>query len=87
MGQLLADKRAIAVRTGCFCAHPYVARLLGITDKERYRYMLKEDVPEIGMVRASLALFNTREEIDEFLNIVEYIATSQAIGYGNKFYF
>lgn len=87
VGQLLADKRAIAVRTGCFCAHPYVARLLGITDKERYRYMLKGNVPEIGMVRASLALYNTKEEVDEFLNIVEYIATSQIRGYGNKFYF
>ncbi len=75
VGKLLADKRAIAVRTGCFCAQPYVARLLGVTDKERYHYMLNPHLPEPGMLRASVALYNTKEEVDEFLNTVDYIAT------------
>lgn len=86
VGKLLADKRGIAVRTGCFCAHPYVARLLGMTDKDRYHFMLKPYLPQPGMVRASLALYNTEEEVDEFLNTVEYIVLSEIKGYGSKRY-
>ncbi|WP_069999561.1 aminotransferase class V-fold PLP-dependent enzyme [Cellulosilyticum sp. I15G10I2] len=73
MAQLLADIRGVAVRSGCFCAQPYVARLLGISNEERYRYMLNKDLKLPGMLRASLGLYNTEEEVDEFLNTIEHI--------------
>jgi len=77
MGTLLQDKRGIAVRTGCFCAQPYVARLLGVTNDERYEYMLDANAKPIGMVRASFGLYNTEEEVDEVLNYIEDIIRSK----------
>lgn len=71
IGKWLQDKRAIAVRTGCFCAQPYVMRLLGIGDAERYRYFDNPNLPRPGMIRASFGLYNTEEEIDLFLNSIE----------------
>ncbi|MDF2612480.1 MAG: Cysteine desulfurase [Clostridia bacterium] len=73
MSHLLKEIRGIAVRNGCFCAQPYVTRLLGISDKERYHYMLHPNLTPPGMIRASLGLYNTEEEVDDFLNTVEYI--------------
>lgn len=73
MGSKLQDMRGIAVRTGCFCAHPYVTRLLGMTDEQRYKLLEDPNAKTIGMVRASFGLYNTEEEVDEFLNCVERI--------------
>lgn len=73
LGTLLQDKRGIAVRTGCFCAHPYVTRLLGMNDDERYKLLEDPDAKTFGMVRASFGLYNTEEEVDEFLNCIEDI--------------
>lgn len=77
--KLLQDKRGIALRNGCFCAHPYVMRLLHITDKERYQYLLKGG-PQPGMIRASFGLYNTVQEVDEFLNVLEGIVSSDPRG-------
>lgn len=71
VANLLANKRGIALRSGCFCAQPYVARLLGVSDEERYQYMLDPTLRPVGMLRASLGLYNTKEEIDVFLNTLE----------------
>lgn len=71
VGELLQDKRGIAVRTGCFCAQPYVMRLLGINNEERYKYLVNPKLEKPGMVRASFGLYNTIEEVDEFLNVIE----------------
>lgn len=70
VGELLQNRRGIAVRTGCFCAHPYVTRLLGMTNDERYEYINKNGEKSLGMVRASLGLYNTEEEVDEFLECI-----------------
>lgn len=72
-GRLLQNKRGIAVRTGCFCAHPYVMRLLGISNEERYQYFNNPNLPPLGMIRASFGLYNTEEEVDEFLACIEEI--------------
>ncbi len=34
----LADEYAIGTRSGCFCAHPYLGRLLGLSDAEVERF-------------------------------------------------
>lgn len=71
VGKWLQDERGIAVRTGCFCAQPYVMRLLGIEDEARYEYLINPKLQKPGMVRASFGLYNTEAEVDEFLNVVE----------------
>lgn len=73
VGTVLQDMRGIAVRTGCFCAHPYVTRLLGMSDEDRYKLLESPNAKDFGMIRASFGLYNTEWEVDEFLNCLEEI--------------
>jgi selenocysteine lyase/cysteine desulfurase len=74
----LSAEFAIAVRHGCFCAHPYLARLLDLSraDMERFRAAaLRHDrrcLP--GAVRASAGLSTTLEDVERLLCAVETIA-------------
>lgn len=65
---ILNDYFNIAVRNECFCAHPYVKEMIGNDLTEA----VHEDDPEErerinhlkqGMVRASFALYSTREDV------------------------
>jgi selenocysteine lyase/cysteine desulfurase len=64
----LNDACNIAVRNECFCAHPYVKRLLGVSEVEEKDYLRemaegeRRRVP--GMVRASFGLYSTRDDVD-----------------------
>lgn len=71
--KLLASLRAIAVRQGAFCAHPYVKRLLNINDEEASRHLVDSTCKMPGMVRASFGVYNSIKEIDIFLNTLELI--------------
>lgn len=73
VAKLLANLRAIAVRQGAFCAHPYVKRLLGLTDLEASRHLVDPGCKMPGMVRASFGLYNSIKEVDIFLNTVDLI--------------
>ncbi len=72
---ILSYEGAIAVRNGCFCAHPYIQRLLKITDREAtasrdlIRRGIRSRVP--GMIRISFGIYNTRQEIDRFFEIID----------------
>ena len=70
LGTHLAD-RGIAVRAGSFCAHPFVAHLLGVGEDETALLLHEaecgEDVTIPGAVRASIGLGTTRADIDAFL--------------------
>ncbi|MGL5694233.1 MAG: aminotransferase class V-fold PLP-dependent enzyme [Peptostreptococcaceae bacterium] len=70
----MATERGISLRAGKFCAHPYVFRLLGASDSDAYRDIVSCDY-YYGMVRASLGLYNTKEEADIFLEQLEYLVT------------
>ena len=69
---ILGYEFGIGVRSGCFCAHPYILHLLGLTSEEAHRVrerMLagdKSDMP--GMVRISFGLYNTTEDIDALVD-------------------
>jgi len=56
----------IGVRTGCFCAQRYVRLLLGQKENSEHIDLYEENrmdkIP--GMVRVSLAAYNTADEID-----------------------
>ncbi|MBS5937230.1 aminotransferase class V-fold PLP-dependent enzyme [Clostridium sartagoforme] len=73
VARLLASLRAIAVRQGAFCAHPYVKRLLGLSEDESSRYLVDSTCTMPGMVRVSFGLYNSIDEIDVFLNTLELI--------------
>ncbi|MEQ8197051.1 MAG: aminotransferase class V-fold PLP-dependent enzyme [Clostridiaceae bacterium] len=65
VASLLSKLSAISVRNGCFCAQPYVQRLLGT---------IRRDPDKFGMVRVSFGVYNTLEELWVFLNTLEYIS-------------
>jgi cysteine desulfurase / selenocysteine lyase len=64
----LNDFHGICVRDGCFCAHPYVKALMLIDEQTEASYrreMLcgdRRNVP--GMVRASLGIYSTSDDIE-----------------------
>ncbi len=67
----LSAEHAIGVRHGCFCAHPYLIRLLGLDDRQVAAYrndVISGDRRRIpGAVRASAGLSTTVADIDRFL--------------------
>lgn len=73
IAKMLAQFKGIAVRQGAFCAHPYVKRLLKMSDEEAYRYLRDSKYKMPGMVRASFGVYNTVEEVNIFLNTLEWI--------------
>jgi cysteine desulfurase/selenocysteine lyase len=74
---ILGFEHGIGVRSGCFCAHPYILALLGIPDDRAARTranMLagdRRDMP--GLIRASFGLYNTLDEVERFAEAVEAI--------------
>jgi cysteine desulfurase / selenocysteine lyase len=74
----LSHEWGIAVRHGCFCAHPYLMHLLHMTQNEvdtivdEMTTNGRKALP--GAVRASLAPYNTEAEVDRFLEAVGEIA-------------
>jgi len=74
---VLGYEWGIGVRNGCFCAQPYVRELLGIS-KEQMREIIARlaagdhtTVP--GMVRASLGVYNTADEVDYLVEALRSI--------------
>ncbi|HET6965372.1 MAG TPA: aminotransferase class V-fold PLP-dependent enzyme, partial [Acidimicrobiales bacterium] len=77
----LSYEFAIGVRHGCFCAHPYLIRLLGLTDREvaDFRQAVRggdrRAVP--GAVRASAGINTSADDIDRLLQAVAVIASGE----------
>ena len=74
----LSAEYGIAVRHGCFCAHPYVVRLLGVADEEVDAYrseVLRGDHRTMpGAVRASAGLGTSGADIDALVAAVADLA-------------
>ena len=65
---ILAIEAAVAVRSGCFCAHPYVVKLFGL-NQEQFSVHKQEAIHGNratlpGMVRASFGCYNQTSDID-----------------------
>lgn len=67
LAAILGYEWGIAVRNGCFCAHPYVVHLLQISGADLQRYFADVQDGDYstlpGFVRVSLGLYNTEDEI------------------------
>ena len=78
----LSAEYAIGVRHGCFCAHPYLLRLLDLPpdDVAEYRDAVRRGdrrrIP--GAVRASAGLSTTVDDIDALIEAVAAIASRTA---------
>ena len=77
----LSGEYGIGVRHGCFCAHPYLMRLLHLSADEiaAYRRAVRRgDRTKIpGAVRASAGLSTTLDDIDRLLAAVADIASGR----------
>lgn len=74
---VLGYEFGIGVRSGCFCAHPYILHLLGLTPEEARKVRLtmlsgdKRNMP--GLIRASFGLYNTCAEVDALVEALGHI--------------
>ena len=71
LSRKMSEIGAVATRRGAFCAHPYVWRLMGISEETQEGLVECDDSGTPGMIRASFGIYNTEEEVDEFLKILE----------------
>jgi cysteine desulfurase / selenocysteine lyase len=81
---VLGYEAGIGVRHGCFCAHPYVVRLLGIGEDEQRGWKtraLAGDRTEMpGMVRMSVGCYNDAGDIDRLIDALQRIAAGEYRG-------
>lgn len=73
IGHILSEEEGIAVRSGLFCAHPYVVRLLGLTEREISYYRQHHQALLPGLVRVGISFYNTDSEIERFLKLMRKI--------------
>lgn len=81
---VLGHEFGIGVRSGCFCAHPYILHLLGINPDQALTVranMLAGDRSNMpGLIRASFGLYNSVEEIDQFAEALSSISQGKYHG-------
>ena len=73
VANILAKKRGISVRHGWFCAHPYCRRLMNVSEAEAREFLKDTNKKMIGMIRVSFAPYNSLDEVNLFLNVIEDI--------------
>jgi len=81
---ILSVEGGIGVRNGCFCAHPYVKRMLKVTPEEDRTFTAevlagnKSRMP--GMVRASLGCYSNEADIDALIAMLERVVRGDIRG-------
>ena len=75
----LSAEFAIGVRHGCFCAHPYLTRLLGLNHDQVTRFhasvRLGDRHAMPGAVRASCGINTSDDDVHAVLDAVSFIAS------------
>jgi selenocysteine lyase/cysteine desulfurase len=81
---ILGVEAGVGVRDGCFCAHPYVKELLGVSsedDKMLSAEVIQGDKSRMpGMVRASIGCYSSKEDIDVLVEALRRIAKGDIRG-------
>ncbi len=78
---VLGYEHGVAVRNGCFCAHPYIAHLLDLSPAdsrawvEQAKHDDKRGAP--GMVRISFGCYNDRHDVDVAVRGLEQIVAGE----------
>jgi cysteine desulfurase/selenocysteine lyase len=74
---ILSNEYAIATRTGCFCAHPYLLRLFGASTESIHQLRDtiscgdRRSLP--GAIRMSFGFYNSRDDIDAAMKALSNI--------------
>lgn len=75
---ILSAEGGIGVRNGCFCAHPYLLRLLGLPAEQIRSYQaeirngVRSQLP--GLVRVSFGCYNNEAEVDWLIAVLRGIS-------------
>jgi selenocysteine lyase/cysteine desulfurase len=77
LAQILSQEAGIAVRNGCFCAQPYVQKLLKISPQEINKHFESPSLPHPGMVRVSFGLYNTYSEVDRLVELLQDVVKNK----------
>lgn len=84
LSSILGYEGGIGVRSGCFCAHPYVVHLLQLDEAESTSWrdkMLAGDKSEMpGMVRMSFGCYNNTDDIDRLVEMLYRVQQKEYIG-------
>lgn len=84
VGAILGYEFGVGVRSGCFCAHPYLLHLLGLSTQEshiaRDRILAGDRTNMPGLIRASFGLYNTLSDIDAFIDALIKITRGEYQG-------
>ena len=81
---VLSFEGGIGVRNGCFCAHPYILRLLRVPAGEALQH--QQDIVDgtrvglPGLVRISFGCYNTREEVDHAVEVLARLVDGRVEG-------
>jgi selenocysteine lyase/cysteine desulfurase len=81
---ILGYEHAIGVRSGCFCAHPYISHLLGHSAAQRRAFMRrardgdKRGGP--GMVRISLGCYSDETDVQRAVDALQRVASGEIAG-------
>jgi cysteine desulfurase / selenocysteine lyase len=75
---ILSYEFGIGVRSGCFCAHPYMLCLLGVgrqeAEKVRGEIIGRDRTNVPGAVRASVGIYNNESDVDALVEALQVIA-------------
>lgn len=77
VAKILAYESGISVRSGLFCAHPYIEKLLGLTADKLEHYQQNPNAPFPGLVRISLGMYNNCQEIDILIDSLSRISKNK----------
>ncbi len=84
LAAILGYEGGIGVRSGCFCSHPYVVSLLGLSEKEavmwREEFLAGDKSKMPGMVRMSLGCYSTESDVDRLIHMLKKAASGDYLG-------
>ena len=72
----LSMEGGIGIRSGCFCAQPYIQKLLKINVEEMDKYKRNRDIPRPGTVRISYGMYNSFDEINVLIELLKQIGNN-----------
>ncbi len=77
LAAFLSYEAGIGVRNGCFCAQPYLHRLLKLTPQEIQQlayYKTNHQLEKMpGLVRISFGMYNNKKDINQLIKSLRYI--------------
>jgi selenocysteine lyase/cysteine desulfurase len=81
---VLGYEHGVGVRSGCFCAQPYIAHLLGLDRADAASWVRRVGAGDRrgapGMVRMSLGCYNDESDIDRVVDGLERVVAGDVSG-------